>query len=117
MSATFKKSGNKGVITIVGDLTLPYAEELKGIFIQALLNTDYVFIAFNDVQDVDLSCLQLFCAAHRSAVRSKKHLAFRGSPPNVMIRAAETAGFSHLKGCSLGNEESCLWKAAGVRHE
>lgn len=32
MSATLKQSGNKAVITLEGELTLPFAEELKGIF-------------------------------------------------------------------------------------
>lgn len=117
MSATLKQSGNKAVITLEGELTLPFAEELKGIFIKALMHADEVFIVFQNVQDVDLSCLQLLCAAHRSAVRLKKHVTFSEGPTTVMKKAVETAGFAHLKGCTLGSEKSCLWKAAGAHHE
>jgi anti-anti-sigma regulatory factor len=117
MSAIFKRSGNKGVITLEGELTLPHAEELKGVFIKALQDADEVSIDFKNVRDVDLSCLQLFCAAHRSAVRLKKHVTFSKKPPTALLEAAETAGFTHLKGCKLGSAISCLWKAAGADHE
>ncbi len=117
MGATFKQSGTKGVLTLKGDLTLPYAEELKSVFIKALLDTDEVAITFENVHDVDLSCLQLFCSVHRSAVRSKKNVAFSSSPPIAMINAAEIAGFVHLKGCKLDCEKSCLWRATGAYYE
>jgi STAS domain len=90
---------------------------LKGIFIKALQDTDEVSIAMENVQNVDLSCLQLFCSAHRSAVRFKKHVAFSGSPPPAMRNASEAAGYARLKGCKLDCEKSCLWMAAGAHHE
>ncbi len=117
MNATFKQSGNKGFVTLEGDLTLPHAEALKGIFIKALLETDEVSIAMENVQNVDLSCLQLFCSANRSAVRVKKQLAFQGNPPQAMRNAAEAAGYTRLKGCKLDCEKSCLWMTAGDYHE
>ena len=117
MSATFEQSGNKAVITLEGELTLPFAEELKGIFIKAFQDADEISIAFKNVQEVDLSCLQLFCAAHRSAVRLKKHLVFSEGQPMVMKKAVKAAGFAHLKGCKQGSEKSCLWKKAGAHHE
>jgi anti-anti-sigma regulatory factor len=117
MNATFKQSGNKGFITLEGDLTLPNAEALKGICIKALLDADDVSIAMENVQNVDLSCLQLFCSAHRSAVRIKKHFAFSGSPPPAMRNAAKAAGYARLKGCKLDCEKSCLWMTVGADHE
>ncbi len=117
MSATLKQAGNKGVITLEGDLTLSHAEELKGIFIKALADADEVSIDFLNVQEVDLSCLQLFCSLHRSAVRLKKRVVFSGSPPPALKKVSEAAGFAHLKGCKLDREKSCLWMAAGARHE
>jgi anti-anti-sigma regulatory factor len=117
MNATFKQSGKKGLVTLDGDLTLPNAEALKGIFLTALQKSDDVTIVMENVQNADLSCLQLFCSAHRSAVRKNKHVAFSGSPPPAMRNAVEAAGYARLKGCKLDCEKSCLWMTVGVDHE
>jgi len=118
MSATFIQSGDKGVVTLEGDLTLPHAEELKKVFLKALLKADDVAVGFGNIQDVDLSCLQLLCSAHRSAVRFKKQVAFSKGLPQELRNAAEAAGYVRLKGCRLDCEKSCLWmEAAGARHE
>lgn len=117
MSATLKLSGYKGVITLDGDLTLSHAEELKGTFIKALADADDISIVFSNVQDVDLSCLQLLCSLHRSAVRLKKSVVFSGSKPPAVRIASEAAGFAHLKGCKLDREDRCLWMVAGAHHE
>ena len=118
MTALFKQSGNKGVITLKDELTLPYAEELRDVLIEALEVTDEVSIAMENIQDVDLSCLQTLCSAHRSAVRSQKKMTFDKGLPWIFIDAAEVAGFSRLKGCKLDSENSCLWMSVrGARHE
>jgi hypothetical protein len=103
MRATFDQLDKKNVITLEGDLTLPYAEALKGVFIKALQESDDVSIAMENVHTVDLSCL------HRSAVCSNKHFMFQGNPPSVLRIAAEAAGYVRLKGCKVDCEGSCLW--------
>jgi anti-anti-sigma regulatory factor len=117
MHATYNQSGNKSVITLEGDLTLPHAETLRGILTQALQESDDVTIAIVTVHNVDLSCLQLLCSAHRSAMRLKKQITFIGSPPQVFNDAVETAGLACVAGCKLGSGHSCLWMTAkGDRH-
>ena len=109
MGATFIRSGNTGVVTLEGDLTLPCAEELKGTFIKALLDVDELSVAFDNVESADLSCLQLLCSAHRSALRLQKRVKFSVAPPQVFKDAVEAAGFSRVKGCKFDSEKSCLW--------
>lgn len=119
MSATFKQSGDKGIIMLEGELTLPHAEEMKKAFLKALLDADDVAVRFKNIKDVDLSCLQLLCSVHRSAVRLKKQVRFDGSPPQVFKAAAKAAGYARLKGCKLDLdcEGSCLWKeTTGYSH-
>jgi anti-anti-sigma factor len=118
MRATFNHSGKKSIVTLEGDLTLPNAEALKGVFIKALQESDDVSLSMENVHNVDLSCLQLLCSAHRSAMCSNKHLMFQGNPPSVLRIAAEAAGYVRLKGCKVDCEGSCLWmEAAGASHE
>lgn len=114
--STFTKTGNTGIITLEGELTLPHAEELRSILIKALIDTNDVSIAMKNVEDVDLSCLQLLCSANRSAARLKKQIAFTGSPPELFSELVEASGFARITGCKLDCGKSCLW-AAGASYE
>jgi anti-anti-sigma regulatory factor len=118
MQATFNQSGNKSVITLEGDLTLPHAEALKAVLTKALQESDDVTIAIVTVHNVDLSCLQLLCSAHRSAMRLKKQVTFIGSPPQAFNDAVEAAGLAGAAGCKLESGHSCLWMTVkGDHHE
>jgi anti-anti-sigma regulatory factor len=117
MSVIFTRTGNKGVVTLDGDVTLPQAEELRRVLIKALVDADEVALDMEKVQNVDLSCLQLLCSAHRSASRFTKKLFFSGSPPKALKDAVEAAGFSRVTGCRLDCDKSCLWVAlTGAHH-
>jgi anti-anti-sigma regulatory factor len=116
MSAIFTRTGNKGVITLDGDVTLQQAEELRRVLIKALVDADEVSLDMEKVQQADLSCLQLLCSAHRSAARFTKKFAFSGCPPKALKDAVETAGFSRVTGCKLDCDKSCLWMTVTGAH-
>ncbi len=117
MGATLKQAGAGRLVTLEGDLTLPHAKEMKKAFLKALVEADDVSIGFDDVQEVDLSCLQMLCSVHRSALRLKKQVRFGDTSPKILKAAADAAGYSRLKGCKLDCERSCLWIAvAGENH-
>jgi anti-anti-sigma factor len=117
MGATLTQSGKTVVVALDGDVTLQQAEEFRRVLIRALTDADEVSLDMEKVENVDLSCLQLLCSAHRSAVRVTKKLAFSGSPPRALINAVETAGFSRVTGCRLDCDKSCLWmKVTGAHH-
>jgi anti-anti-sigma regulatory factor len=116
MSAIFTRSGNKGIVTLDGDVTLPQAEELRRVLIKALVDADEVCLDMEKVRKVDLSCLQLLCSAHRSATRFTKKLAFRGSLPQALRDAVESTGFSRVTGCKLDCDKSCLWMTVTGAH-
>jgi ABC-type transporter Mla MlaB component len=109
MSSQMQITGNTCTITLDGDLTLPHAEELKKVLIKSLLDSDDIRVSMNSLEDADLSCLQLLCSAHRSAVRLKKRIGFSGSPAGPFRSIVEGAGFARLHGCKLDCENSCLW--------
>jgi ABC-type transporter Mla MlaB component len=118
MGATLRQSGDTRIVLLEGDLTLPQAPELRTAFMKALVEADDVFIRFGNVGELDLSCLQLLCSAHRSAARLKKRVRFEGGIPKKLSDMADAAGYSRLKGCKLDTEKSCLWLAAsGADHE
>jgi anti-anti-sigma regulatory factor len=118
MTVIRNQTGDQGTITLEGELTLPRAEELKSALLKALVSGGALNIRFGAVQDVDLSCLQVLCSAHKSAVRMKKQIRFGGTVPKILKDAAEAAGYTRLTGCKLDPEKSCLWIAvAGAPHE
>ena len=116
MSAIFTRTGDKGVVTLDGEVTLQQAEELRRVLIKALVDAEEVSLDMEKVEKVDLSCLQLLCSAHRSATRFKKKFAFSGCPPQALRDAVEISGFSRVTGCKLDCDKSCLWMAVTGAH-
>ncbi len=98
-------------ITLKGDLTVSDAEALKKALIKGLLDSDDIQVRVEELQNADLSCLQLLCSGHRSAVRLKKSIRFAGNPGRIFQELVTAAGFARLTGCKLDCEKNCLWTA------
>lgn len=113
MVVRFEQTDGKGVITLEGEITLPHAEELRSALIKAIIDSDEVAVVMENLEDIDLSCLQLLCSAHRSAARLNKPVVFSGSLPKVFKDMMSAAGFNRVTGCKLDTGKSCLWAAAG----
>ncbi len=111
MNLTFQEqqSGKEGNITLDGEITLNHAEELRMLLIKALIDADRVVVDFGPVSDVDISCLQLLCSAHRSAGRMKKVVSLSRNWPAPFAKAVRDAGYKRLTGCRLDMDHSCLW--------
>ena len=69
-----------------------------------------VCVRFDGDPDVDLTVLQVFCAAHRMAVRDGCSFSLAGPLPPRVAEAVRLAGFHRLAGCPLV-ESGCLWVA------
>lgn len=62
----------QGELVLSGELTLPYAAQLKTEILETMTEVQRLVVKFKDVTAADLSCLQLFCSAHRSAADQQK---------------------------------------------
>jgi anti-anti-sigma regulatory factor len=111
MEITFydQESGKQGNIKLDGNLTVGQAEELRSLLIKAIIDAEEVHLDFGTVTDVDLSCLQLLCSAHRSASRMKKRVSLSDDWPEVFKKTVEEAGYSRNTGCRLDIDHTCLW--------
>jgi anti-anti-sigma regulatory factor len=109
MALAYQEANNHGILKLAGDLTLGQAEELRMILIKAIISVDQLTLEFDDVHEVDLSCLQLFCSVHRSAVRMNKQVAFSGRYPAAFEKVVRDAGYARTTGCHLDCFSSCLW--------
>jgi ABC-type transporter Mla MlaB component len=109
MGFTYQEANNQGILMLDGDLTLSQAEELRMFLIKAIINVDELVLELGDVNDVDLTCLQLLCSVHRSAVRMNKRVAFAGQLPVTFSKVVRDAGYKRGSGCHLDRFGGCLW--------
>jgi hypothetical protein len=65
------------------------------------------------VNEIDLSCLQVLCAAHRSAVASGRDITTTGKWPDAFARAVEESGYSRGRNCRSPRSVRCLWNSGG----
>jgi ABC-type transporter Mla MlaB component len=104
------ENSNTKEIVLTGSLSLAFAAEIRTQLLQALDEAETVHISMKDVDEVDLSLIQLLCSAHRSALARKKTLILQKSLPDMFVQIVDDAGFQGHIGCSNGGEECCLWK-------
>ena len=107
-----EKSDGEEMITLAGELTISSADELKDVLIKALSVNERISINLEQSTEIDLSCLQLLCSAHRTAIKNKKSLSRIGACPNSLKNITEQAGFLRHKGCVRDVNDGCLW--AGI---
>lgn len=109
MNTSLEQSGNRCVISFEGAVTVEAAGQLREVLIHALGDNPEVEMNFEEATDADLSCLQLICSAHRTAVKQEKLLTVTPGDSVVLLDAATRGGFIRHTGCSLDIQKNCLW--------
>jgi anti-anti-sigma regulatory factor len=113
MTVEFEVSGDTGVLTIAGDLTIGHARELKAALLTSMVRASQVTVKLGRVTALDLSCLQVLCSAHRSFHLKNKGLIVCGEGHEVLRKEALRAGFFNGRGCDFSSREACLWAGGG----
>ncbi len=108
MEFTTEASG-LGVVILDGDLTIDHAAGIKNILIQALESAKEVSIRLRDVTAADISCLQLLCSAHKTAVKSDKKITLDDGCSEIFRQTVADAGFSRSRECQQNPYGSCFW--------
>ena len=96
-------------VILSGSLVLSSAGDIRAQLLQALDESDIVHLMLQDVTEVDLSLVQIICAAHRSALQRKKSLVLQKDLPDSFVQIIEDAGLQDHIGCSSGTRENCVW--------
>jgi anti-anti-sigma factor len=109
MDFKVKDSGEVGILTLAGELTIERAVELKEALSKSLDEVSQLVLNLEKTAKVDLSALQLLCSAHRTSIRLNKHLSLAGNLSEPFERTVEEAGFFRRKGCGLSPDKGCLW--------
>jgi anti-anti-sigma factor len=104
-----KQDGSMGVITLEGEITIQSAGEFREAMISALGSFKKVYVNVEGVSLVDVSCFQILCSAHRTAIRSNKTLECSGILPEGFRKTAQDAGYIRNSGCAFDSSNACIW--------
>ncbi len=97
------------ILHLSGSLVIEHAVEVSSLFVDAVTANDCVEIDVSSAAEVDVSILQLLCAAHKMAIGLNKTVRFTGSWSDAFIRTAQEACFLRDCGCTLDSSMNCLW--------
>ncbi len=86
------------VLKLSGKWTVERAHELRSLLLNALKGHEQVLLELEGLMEVDISCLQLLCSAHRSSVKLGKRLALHGNRPETFGQVVRDAGFARALG-------------------
>jgi anti-anti-sigma regulatory factor len=103
------RSGNKERVSIRGDLTVPHANALRTVLLEAMKNAEAIVLAVDQVTALDVSFPQLVCSAHRTAASLGKELTITGLEQDRLAQLLLQAGFMRHTGCAESTRKTCLW--------
>ncbi|HNS14720.1 MAG TPA: STAS domain-containing protein [Syntrophorhabdaceae bacterium] len=106
MDYTVQDGAEATNITFRGDLTIQSAGQVRRVLREALDSCQTIKISLKDIESIDLSCIQIFCAARKTAFKADKRLTLDAALPEAAALAIEQAGFDCLKDCG-NNENAC----------
>ncbi len=107
--------GERMTLALQGELGIQQAGELHQNLSQALEQTQWLELDLGKAREVGLCCLQLLCAAHRSARRLGKRLTLAPGISADFERAVVRAGYPRQWGCDGQEDADCLWNLGGER--
>jgi anti-anti-sigma regulatory factor len=99
----------KGEIILEGDLTIANTHDILTLLREGLGDERSGVITIGEVEDIDLSCLQLICSFHRAAVVAGRKLVLNDSGSPVFRAFRRDAGFERHQGCKWNPDKTCLW--------
>ena len=104
------RSEDLEVLKLEGRCTIEQANDLKALLIETLESGNGLMLDVERVSEIDITCLQLFCAAHRAFLKSNRKLSLNDNLPECFRRMVRQAGFSRAVSCHGESDASCLWK-------
>lgn len=94
-------------LTLDGELTIPYADELKTKLESTLQRGNNVSLDMKNVSEIDISGLQLLYAAQLSSEKTNKRFTIDNCS-EAFKQVVLDAGYSHAKGCVLKCDNICI---------
>ena len=109
MNSQVEDSDNGKRLNLSGELTIQSAGEFKAILKESLEATGILAINLSSVTEIDLSCLQLLCAAHRTAMEQDKLFEYEQGWSEPFIDAIRGSGYARHTDCYLHKNRKCIF--------
>jgi hypothetical protein len=109
MGYEIQESGSDRILCLNGKWTIENARRLKTILMELMSGSERVVLSLEKATEVDLSCLQLICSAHRTSLSTNKALSLDPQHPEAFKRLVRDAGYPRALGCHGDPGKSCLW--------
>ena len=103
------RAGERAIVTLSGDLTVPHAKAVRTAFLEAVQGASSVEVVLENVVDLDVSFPQLVCSTHRMAADLNKQLLITGIEQERFSDMLRRSGFTRHIGCHENTRKSCLW--------
>jgi len=101
----------KEEITLVLDskLTIEKAGELKNKLLKTIESANNIKLDISNINEIDLSGIQLLCSAHRTCNNLNKKLSLTGKKNDIFNNTTKSAGYIFEHGCHWDENKTCLW--------
>ena len=109
MAIEYEQSGNTGVLTLAGELSIEKAQDLKNTLLECKDKGSHVEVKLDKATDIDLACLQVLCSAHRIFDSENKVLCLCAGASESFRQSARRLGFVRPRACDLNPVTGCLF--------
>ncbi len=116
LKVTRTEAGIEGTLSLEGDLTMAEAKDTKNVLLEAIGEVDTLLLDLQKIESVDVSFIQVLCAAHRECLLSEKSIFLRDEVSDIMATLLARAGYSKQCGCFPAAQKSCLWGKCSSNH-
>ncbi|OPY66036.1 MAG: hypothetical protein A4E57_02977 [Syntrophorhabdaceae bacterium PtaU1.Bin034] len=118
MSVAIKRLADSSRIEVEGEFTVSTIAQVGEALLHAIHEGFDIVVDLERVTEVDISSLQLLCAAQKSVSGLKKSLSLAAAPPSLFRELLEKAGYRADRGCvqppsaqsGRGCGGNCLWE-------
>ena len=109
MDVQMTQSAEADVLKLTGNWNIERAHELKQTLMEKLNSGDRITLDLAELTEMDLSCLQLLCAAHRASLKLGKQMDLHERKSAAFERVVRNTGFTRTLGCHKNPHKNCLW--------
>jgi len=97
-------------LSIQGRITIERAQELKELLLSRISAADNLLIDLNDMTEIDVTGLQLLCAAHKHALKTGRMIHLKTPLPAKLADAIRLSGFVRQQSCVSIRGIECIFK-------
>jgi anti-anti-sigma regulatory factor len=109
MKGRIEDTQNGKIITLDGELCIQNADEFRTLLMESIGAADTITMNVASVTEIDLSCLQLLCAAHQIAMNQNKRVSLDRKWSESCAGVIKNSGYARHAGCSLDKDHGCMW--------